>query len=196
MDTNHALFLDRDGTIINDCEGVLHEKNILFEEGLKDFLEIALKKNYFIIMVSNQTSVSKGLISYEKMNNINNILLLRINDLLGQNVFNEVFICPYHPDAQVLKYRINSEDRKPKPGMFFKAQKRLNINLKNSIMVGDRVSDIVAGNLAGCKTVLKINKFSNLKMITTNLKYSKEMEQPNYKISKLREMITIMENLI
>ena len=44
--------------------------------------------------------------------------------------------------------------------MIFKAQKKLNLNLKKSIMVGDRISDIVSGNLAGCTTVLKVNKFS------------------------------------
>ena len=196
MDDKKGLFLDRDGTIINDCEGVLYEKDIKFEKGLNEFLKRALINKYYIVMVTNQTSVAKGLISYSEMDAINKIILHKINDRLGQNVFNEVLICPFHPDAQVLKYRINSEDRKPKPGMLLKAQKKYNINLKKSIMVGDRKSDIVAGNLAGCTTVLKFNKFSNLKMIKTDLKYSKEMEKPNYRVTKLTEIIPIMDNLI
>ena len=63
-------------------------------------------------------------------------------------------------------------------------------------MIGDRVSDIVCGNVAGCITILKINKFSKLKTIKTNLKYSVEMEKPNYKVNKLEEAIPIMEKIV
>ncbi|MDC1280859.1 HAD-IIIA family hydrolase [bacterium] len=196
MDLNQALFLDRDGTIIKDCEGVLTEDSIEFEDGLKDFLMSALNSKFKIIMVTNQTSVSRGLTTFTEMKKVNNILIKKINYLLGKNVFNAVYICPFHPDAQVLKYRLDSQDRKPKPGMFYQAKKHLKINLKKSIMVGDRISDILAGNLSECITVMKLNKFSNLKMIKTNLKYSHELTIPNYKVNKLKEIIPIMEKLI
>lgn len=196
MSDDHALFLDRDGTIIKDCEGALIESNIRFEDGLKDFIRFAIEKKFKIIMITNQTSVSKGLFSFSQMIKMNNIVLKRVNDLLKQEVFNEIFICPFHPNAQVLRYKLDSEDRKPKPGMLLKAQKKLNLNLNKSIMVGDRVSDIVAGNLAGCKTVMKINNYSSLKMITTDLKYSKNMTVPDYKVNKLIEIIPIMDSIL
>ena len=195
MTFDHALFLDRDGTIIEDCEGALSLDKIKFEEHLFDFISYAIKRKFKIVMVTNQTSVSKGLITFSEMKKINNILLRKINDFVGQKVFDSVFICPYHPDAFITKYKFDSEDRKPKPGMFFKAREKLSLNLKNSIMVGDRISDVVAGNLAGCTTILKLNKFSNLKMIKTNLKYSKKMEIPNFKVNNLLEIIPIMEKI-
>ena len=58
-----------------------------------------------------------------------------MNDLVGQKVFDSVFICPYHPDAFITKYKFDSEDRKPKPGMFFKAREKLSLNLKNSTYI-------------------------------------------------------------
>ena len=195
MNMDRALFLDRDGTIIKDCEGVLYKNNIQFEEGLNSFLQVAIQKKIKIIMISNQTSVSKGLISFTEMNEVNNYLLQKINDLLGCNVFDHVFLCPYHPDAQILKYRMNSQDRKPRPGMLFKAKKIFNLDLQRSIMVGDRVSDILAGNIAGCKTVMKISDFSETEMIKTDLKYSEEMIIPNHKVKNLVEIIPIMDNL-
>ena len=196
MKFDHALFVDRDGTIIKDCEGALNKSNIEFEHGLEIFLRFAIKKKFRIVMVTNQTAVSRGLISMNKMIETNSFLTSKIDKLLGQKVFDEIFICPFHPDAQISQYRLDSDDRKPKPGMIFKAQKKLNLNLKKSIMVGDRISDIVSGNLAGCTTILKINKFSKLKIIKSNLKYSKEMEIPNYKVNKLLEIIPIMEKLV
>ena len=195
MTFDHALFLDRDGTIIEDCEGALSLDKIKFEEHLFDFISYVIKKKFKIIMVTNQTSVSKGLISFPEMKKTNDILLQKMNAILGQKVFDSVFICPYHPNAYITKYKFDSEDRKPKPGMFFKARDKLSLNLKKSIMVGDRVSDIVAGNLAGCTTILKLNKFSNLKMIETNLVYSKKMEIPNFRVNSLLEIIPIMEKI-
>ncbi len=146
-------------------------------------------------MVTNQTSVSKGLISFSEMKKTNDILLQKINAFIGQKVFDGVFICPFHPDASVKKYKLDSEDRKPKPGMFLKAKEKLSLNLRKSIMVGDRVSDIVAGNLVGCTTVLKVNKFSNLKMIKTDLIYSSEMETPDFRVNNLLEIIRIMDEI-
>ena len=190
-----ALFLDRDGTIIKECEYLLSQKNIKIEKGLKELLLFSLKKNFKIIMVTNQTVVSRGLLTYEQMEDLNNLIIKKINSLLGQNSFHAVFICPYHPDAQVLKYKCDSEDRKPKPGMLKKAKERFKINFKNSFMVGDRVSDIVAGNSVCCTTILKVNKFSKLKMIKSDLKYSNKLTVPDYKVNELDEIIPIMEKM-
>jgi len=196
MDLNQALFLDRDGTIIKDCEGALTEDSIEFIYGLKDFLLAALEKKYKIIMVTNQTAVSKGLISYLDMVEINNLLLKKIDNLIGvRKVFDEVFICPYHPDAQIKKYKIDSEDRKPKAGMLIKAEKKMHLNLSKCIMVGDRVSDVVAGNIVGCTTIMLKGNPNSENMIKTNLDYSQKMLIPNYNVAQLTEIIPIMENL-
>ena len=195
MSFNKALFLDRDGTIIEDCNGVLNVDDIIFKMGLKEFLLKALERGFIIIMITNQTAVSRGLTTYSHMKKINDILLNQIDCLVGSKVFSKVFICPYHPDAQIKRYRKDSYFRKPKPGMLIKAKEKLNLDLKNSIFVGDRVSDIVAGNIAGCLTVLLSGTNNSSKMINTDLDYAEENTIPDHKVDKLLDIISIMENL-
>ncbi len=65
-----------------------------------------------------------------------------------------MYYCPHHPDARIKKYRLECNCRKPKPGMLKKAEKELNIELKASFMIGDKLTDIEAGRNAGCKTIM------------------------------------------
>ena len=70
----------------------------------------------------------------------------------------DVFYCPYHPNARIKSYRRISKDRKPNPGMIFKAAKKHNLDLDISILVGDKISDIKAGKRAGInKSILLKN---------------------------------------
>lgn len=195
MNYNKALFLDRDGTIIEDCDGALKEENITFKRDLREFLLKALERRFIVIMITNQTAVSRGLTSYSNMKKINDLLLNKIDCLVGSKVFSKVFICPYHPDAQIKRFRKDSYYRKPKPGMLIKAKDKLNLDLKKSILVGDRVSDIVAGNIAGCKTVLLSGTENSTDMIKTDLNYSEKNTIPDYNVDKLCDIIPIMETL-
>ena len=79
MNNDHALFLDRDGTLIKECDGLINETQIEFEEGIKDFLSHAIKKKYKIIMISNQTVVSKGFLTYNEMLFLNNKIIQKID---------------------------------------------------------------------------------------------------------------------
>jgi len=65
-----------------------------------------------------------------------------------------MYYCPHHPDAKIEKYRLDCDCRKPKPGMLIKAQHELNIDLKRSFMIGDKLTDIEAGRNARCKTIM------------------------------------------
>ena len=190
---NKALFLDRDGTVINDKENLFYTKDIKFIDGIFDLLLAAKERSYKIILVTNQTIVSKGLQNYSEMKKINNIILDKINFQIGIKAFDDVFICPFHPNANVKKYKFDSYFRKPNPGMIIKAQIKFNINLSASLMVGDRKSDIIAGNSVGCKTVMIKGKFNNSKLIETSLKTSPDLCVPDYKVKNLKEIINIMD---
>jgi histidinol-phosphate phosphatase family protein len=95
---------------------------------------------------------------------------MKLETFLGNKgaYLDAIYFCPHHPDngfpEENKKYKIVCECRKPKAGMFFKARKELNIDLQNSFMIGDRVSDIEAGNLAGLKKsyLIKRNKPNSL----------------------------------
>ena len=73
MKSDHALFLDRDGTLIKECNGLVNESQIEFEDGIKEFLYYAINKKFKIIMISNQTVVSKGLLTYDQMLFLNTV---------------------------------------------------------------------------------------------------------------------------
>ena len=190
------MFLDRDGTIIIDKGINLNPNKIIFIEGLFQLLKAAKKRSFKIIVVTNQTIVSKGLKTYREMKILNDIILKRINTKLGISVFDRVYFCPFHPNANINRYKFDSYFRKPQPGMLFKAQKKFNLDLKKSFMVGDRISDIVAGNLAGCITIMIKGKYNKSKLIESSLKINKETIQPNYRVNKLEEIIPIMDDLI
>ena len=65
-----------------------------------------------------------------------------------------IYYCPHHPEARVARYQLDCDCRKPKPGMLIKAEKELDIDLRQSFVVGDKLSDIEAGKKVGCRTVL------------------------------------------
>ena len=195
MNNDHALFLDRDGTLIKECNGLINESQIEFEDGLKEFLSHAINKKIKIIMISNQTVVSKGLLTYDQMLFLNNKIIQKIDKLLNKKVFHDVYLCPFHPDAQVKKYRRDSKYRKPKPGMLIKAKEKFNISFQRSFVVGDRVSDIICGNLVGCKTILKLSEFSSARLIKSNLKYLPETKKADYEVNSLKDIIPILDSL-
>ena len=72
-----------------------------------------------------------------------------------------IYYCPHHPGATIEKYKIDCECRKPKPGMLKQAERDLDLDLKRSFLIGDKMSDIEAGYRAGCKTILVLTGQGN-----------------------------------
>jgi ADP-L-glycero-D-manno-heptose 6-epimerase len=140
-----AVFLDRDG-VINKEIHFLHEPE-KFEllpgviEGLKKMQE----KGYRLIVVSNQGGIGLGYFSKEDFFRVNSKMLKEFSEA-GIGI-DKIYFCP-HSQSE------NCDCRKPKIGLFERSKKELNIDMKNSFMIGDRMSDIVAGKNAGVKTIL------------------------------------------
>ncbi|MCX8163087.1 MAG: HAD family hydrolase [Candidatus Micrarchaeota archaeon] len=147
---NKALFLDRDGTIIehvpyiNDPSKVKLRKDIL--EKLKEFQ----KAGYLLIIITNQSGIERGLITIEQYQNVTNKMLSLLS--LEGITITDIFMCPSHPSK-------NDYRRKPNPGMILEAAKKYNIDLKNSILVGDDAKDIQAGKNAGVGHCLYLEEF-------------------------------------
>ena len=140
-----AVFLDRDGVLnrvfIKNGKPFppIDLKSVEILEGVKDTI-IALKKaDWLVIVVTNQPDVARKLTSKKNVEKINSHLKLILQ-------FDEIYTC-YHDNSD------SCECRKPKPGMLEEASRKNKIILKNSYMIGDRWSDIEAGNRAGCKTI-------------------------------------------
>lgn len=114
----------------------------------------AFKQNGFkIIVVTNQPVIARGLATESDVESIHAGLQEKLIQAGGQPV-HAFYVCPHHPNANLPKYRLACDCRKPKPGLLIQAASDWEIDLQQSWMVGDRPSDILAGRLAGCHTIL------------------------------------------
>lgn len=153
---NKCIFLDRDGTI-NIYKKLLHNiKDMKLIEGVAKAIRLINNSEYLCIVVSNQSVVARNLCSIDEVSKINR----KMERLLEkENAYlDDIFICPHHPDKgypeENPKYKIKCDCRKPNVGMIKKAQKKYNIDLAKSYIIGDSTIDIMTGKNAGMKTVL------------------------------------------
>jgi D-glycero-D-manno-heptose 1,7-bisphosphate phosphatase len=151
-DTNRAIFVDKDGTLIPDIPYNVNPDLIELAPGAATALRSLQQHGYRIIVISNQSGVARGLFKEEALSDVQQ----RLESLLTMAGIrlSGFYYCPHHPQAEKAAYRINCDCRKPKPGLLFHAAQVQQINLSQSWMIGDILSDSEAGNRAGCRTVL------------------------------------------
>ena len=148
-----AVFLDRDGVIIEDVHLLTHPGDIRILEGVPQALSSLQEAGFRLIVISNQTVVARGLVTEQEVYAIN----AEMEDLLeqaGAPHLDGFYFCPHHSNATLPAYRMDCECRKPRPGLLLRAAREHNLNLGASFVVGDRITDIIAGARAGCRTVL------------------------------------------
>ena len=142
-----VVFLDRDG-VINKEINYLH-KIADFEltyKCLRALINIQ-NRGFQIIVVTNQAGIAKGLFSESAYTALTKFY---ITSFASEGIrILDVFHCPHHPNGTVPRYSIKCRCRKPLAGMFLKACEKYNIDLQSSIVVGDKLSDILAGKAAG-----------------------------------------------
>lgn len=158
-----AIFLDRDGTI-NRYVGFLRNiDDFVLNDNSAAAIRKINKSGYLAIVITNQPVIARGEVTFEGLRQIHN----KMETLLGREgaYIDGLYFCPHHPDSgyegEVKELKIECECRKPKPGMFFKAEKDFNIDLSQSFMIGDSDSDMAAGSAAGCKCI-KIDRDGDL----------------------------------
>jgi len=137
-----ALFLDRDG-VINVDHGYVHRpENFEFLPGIFDLIRMARDLGYKIIVITNQAGIGRGYYTEAQFHTLTQWMRQRFED---QNAsIDAVYFCPFHPEHGVGHYRQESEFRKPNPGMFFQAAREYELDLSQSVLVGDKISDIEA----------------------------------------------------
>lgn len=147
-----AVFIDRDGTLIKDIPYNANPLLVTLEYYAAEMLLLLKQKNFLVIVISNQSGIAKGFFNEDDVNKIHDEIQLKF---FADNVQLDAFYyCPHFIKGAIKKYAVNCECRKPKPGLFYKAAKAFNINLKKSWMIGDILNDVEAGNAAGCRTIL------------------------------------------
>ena len=149
MDNLKTVFLDRDDTICKDVPYCSRPEDLLRVEGSGDALSRLKKSGFMLILITNQSGVSRGFFSESQLVEIHNKLQ---TDLSKYNVrLDDIFYCPCLPSEGCL-------DRKPGIGLFHKAEKKYAIDKDNSYMIGDKEKDIKAGKNYGVKTILVTNE--------------------------------------
>ncbi len=146
-----AVFLDRDG-VVNEEISFLHKaEDLRLIPKAAEAIALLNKEGVDVILVTNQPAIAKGLCTEEGLAEIH----LKLSEMLAEKGahIDAIYYCPHHPKDGPDEYRMACECRKPKPGMLLKAQKDRGIDMSLSFMVGDKISDIKAGKLAGCFTV-------------------------------------------
>lgn len=149
-----AIFLDRDG-VINVHKGFLKwSADMELLPGSAEAIRRINDSGYLALVVTNQPVIARGDCTWEELDEIHRAM----ETLLGSEgaYVDGIFVCPHHPDrgfpGEIAEYKIECECRKPKPGLLIQAAQQYNVDLEQSYMVGDSVSDIQAGIAAGCKT--------------------------------------------
>jgi D-glycero-D-manno-heptose 1,7-bisphosphate phosphatase len=147
-----ALFLDRDGVINVNHGYVFKRENFDFIDGIFDLARYAYCNSYKIIVLTNQSGIGRGFYSERQFLELTDWMSKQFAD--GGAPISRVYFSPYHPVAGLGKYLRDDFSRKPHPGMILQAQRELGLDLKSSVLIGDKVTDIQAGNAAGVGTNL------------------------------------------
>ena len=151
-----AVFLDRDGTIIEDVGYIGECSRVRFLLGASQAIKSLNENGFGVIVVTNQSGVARGYFSEETVQELNRYIR---EALAEQGAHIDMFYyCPHHIEGIIEEYRKECHCRKPNPGMIKEAAGEFDIDLKGSFVIGDKISDIEAGHRAGCKTILLADK--------------------------------------
>ena len=150
-----------------------------------DALALIKSHGYKIFLVSNQAVVARGMISLEEMIALNDEILALVQQQNSKAIFDDVFLCPHHPKATLEAYRIDCECRKPKAGMLKQAEKKYQLELSQSIIIGDRLSDVYAGKSVGCKGFQLLTENQTAPLIETTVTLKPEWLIPDKKFNSL-----------
>ena len=152
MEAKKAIFLDKDGTLINDIPFNVDLKLITFSSNILDGLKLLQEEGYIFIIITNQSGIGKGYFNHKDVDAVG----ARLELLLARAgiVLSGFYYCPHIHTVLSAVAGTECDCRKPKPGMLLTAAQVHNIDLSSSWMIGDILNDVEAGNRAGCKTIL------------------------------------------
>ena len=185
IDGKPALFLDRDGTIVKEQEYLHEPKNVKLNKNISYLINACNIMNIPVIEITNQSGIGRGYYSWNDF--IKTEQQIRKFLLLENAKVDMLCACAFHSDA-LGKYKVDNHSwRKPNIGMLLQAKNSLNINLNDSWIIGDRISDIRAGENAGIKGGIYLNAKNNKHVSKSNfiLKYKDNLDDLNWLIDDL-----------
>jgi D-glycero-D-manno-heptose 1,7-bisphosphate phosphatase len=142
-----AAFIDRDGVINKDCNYVHRIKDFVLLPGVAKGLALLRDAGFRLIVVTNQAGIARGYYDQSAMEQLHNHL--RVLLALDGVALDAIYYCPHHAQGVVRELAVECDCRKPAPGMLLQAAKDFNLDLAASVLIGDKLSDVQAGQRAG-----------------------------------------------
>lgn len=137
-----AVFIDRDGTLMEDVPRIKDPADVRLFPRVTEALRLLRERGYCLVMVTNQSAIGRGWATLADFDRVQ----ARLLEMLGREIFDGIYMCPDQPE-------VPSPRRKPAPGMVFEAARDLNLDLAGSWFIGDKASDIDCGINAGVRPV-------------------------------------------
>ena len=147
---NIVVFLDRDGTIIEDKDFIKSPDEIEFIPGSIEAIKIFKKMGYIIVVISNQSGIGRGILTEKMVKEVNDSFVQQLRER-GTPV-DALYFCPHHPAD-------NCDCRKPETGMIRRAVTEHKLDLKEAVVIGDKLSDIELGRRIGATSILVLTGY-------------------------------------
>ena len=180
---DRALFLDRDGVIIKDVNYISNPEDVELEAGVVELLSKAYEHKLPVFIITNQSGISRGFYTWNDFHKVNE----KIIQLIGYPHPIYSIYANSHIESNVDNWR------KPNPNMIFKIANRFNLNLKKSILIGDRISDLQAGTRSG---ILKLIHVETGHGKREKQKILESIDKDGYfKDAKLKSELILLKNL-
>lgn len=181
-----AVFLDKDGTLIEDVPYNVDPERIQLTQGAVEGLKLLHAAGYQLIVITNQSGVARGYFPESALFAVEE----RSRQLLAEIGVSLAgfYYCPHHPDGVVPELAITCSCRKPEPGMLLYAADKHDIDLQESWFIGDILNDVEAGRRAGCRTILIDNGNE------TEWQLSPE-RSPHYTVTDLTEAAQVITSV-
>jgi D-glycero-D-manno-heptose 1,7-bisphosphate phosphatase len=150
MSGREAVFFDRDGTLNRDAGYITHLDDFTLLPRAVAAVRKVNEAGMMAVLATNQAGVARGYFPEEMVARLHEKLQAEL--AMKEARLDALYYCPYHPSSDDPKYAVDSDERKPGPGMLLRAAEEHGIDLSKSYMVGDKYSDLECGWAAGCRS--------------------------------------------
>jgi D-glycero-D-manno-heptose 1,7-bisphosphate phosphatase len=147
-----AVFLDRDGTLLEEANYVSEFERLVFFPFSADAVRLLNRAGFAVVVVTNQAGIARGIVEERFVALAHAFITERLAE--GGARIDAYYYCPHHPHGIIEPYRGACDCRKPQPGMLKKAAVDLGLDLTRSFIVGDKLQDLEAGAAVGARGVL------------------------------------------
>ena len=162
-----ALFLDRDGVLIHDVHYIRSKDDVVVYDNAYTLLAAMRDRGYLLIVVTNQSGISRGYSSWSDYSNVTDQMLMNLGGLMFDAII---------ANSELKIHDLTENWRKPASGMFHIADKLFNIDFRHSIMIGDRLSDLEAAFNSGIRRLIHVQTGHGLNELSLIQQFVQSLE--------------------